>query len=242
MFLISLLLFVDSQPWLRYAVTSAMLGLLGWMALCPGNDRSRKKRNWIFIALLALSLFWLRYPILFYPRYLEIDEAQMLSQAITFQSHPIPWVDVDGTTSGPLNSYVLLWCVPLGLHPTYFTTRLFGLFCLAGMLGLLYLACQSVAGTRLARLCVLPTFLFFGFVTFYDWVHYTSEHLSLFLLAWVIYLLTRLRRSSDSLYCISLLGLLLGITPFAKLQSTLPAGFLGLLGIVLLLKQGRRKK
>ena len=66
----------------------------------------------LFFALFFSAMLALRWAGISYGNELNPDESQMLAQAMRFVSHPVPWRDVDGTTSGPLNS--LLLTVPLG--------------------------------------------------------------------------------------------------------------------------------
>ncbi len=244
--MMSLILFLDRHLWLYRLLCGVLLAMTGWLAVRPllRSDRPAL-RGWgrplFFLLALVATLFALRYPIFFYPTYLEMDEAQMLSQAITFHVHPIPWHDVDTGTGGPLDSQALLWCVPFGVAPTYVTTRIFGLLCVAGMFVFLHLTGRRLAGEGLSRLALLPTFLFFGFTSMFDWVHYSSEHLSLLLLAASLYLLTGLWRRPDSRISAFALGVLLGLLPFAKLQSVLPGAFLGLTGIAILATRKRRE-
>lgn len=226
-------------------VTMACLLLVGFLVLAPllgpwdGAYKSWWRQPWLLMICLAVCLFAYRWPILFYPLAISPDEAQMLAQAITYQSHPVPWRDVDGTTSGPINSYALLWSVPFGLHPDYLTARLTGLFCALGMLIFLYLAGRRIAGDLGARIALMPIFLFLCFAQAPDFVHYSSEQVSLLLLGCAIYLLTRLHRRPAALFLNVSLGFVLGLLPYAKLQSSLTGVFLGLASVWLLWMSAR---
>jgi len=237
--MMSLILFLDRH------LCAALLAGTGWLALRPLLRQEMGRKGWnrpaLFLLALVTTLFALRYPIFFYPTYLNLDEAQMLAQAITYRVHPIPWVDVDGGSGGPLDSYALLWCVPLGIVPTYVTGRIIGLACIAGMLIFLYYAGRRLAGETLTRLAILPVFLFFAFASMTDWVHYSSEHLSLFLLGASLFLLGGLRRRPDSVPWGLALGLTLGMLPFAKLQSVVPGIFIGLTAVAILTTRGYRR-
>jgi len=247
--MMSLILFLDRHLWLYRSLCGAGLAATGYLAILPQLQaggpppgragRSGWERPALFLLALVATLFVFRYPIFFYPHYLNQDEAQMLAQAITYQAHAIPWVDVDGGSGGPLDSYLLLWCVPLGITPTYLTGRLIGLCCVAGLLVFLYGTGRRLAGEALARLAILPVFLFLAFTSMPDLVHYTGEHLSLFLLGWSLFLLSGLRRTPDSIPLSLTLGLILGMLPFAKLQSALPGAFLGLTAVAILTTRGR---
>lgn len=237
--------FLDRHLWLYRLLCFLLIGVTGWLAVRPLlrsgiGGRAEKGRGALFVFFLVAALFACRYPIFFYPHHLNVDEAQMVSQALTFPVHPIPWRDMDTGSGGPLDSDVLAWSVPFGIEPSYLTARAFGLSCVAGMLVFLYLACRRLAGEGIARLAVLPVFLFFSLVAMADWVHYTSEHLSLLLLGGGLFLLGELRRRPASVPLAAGLGFVLGLLPFAKLQSVLPGIFLGCAALGILAVRGPR--
>jgi hypothetical protein len=225
--------FVDAHRQLSSLIKTGCLLLVGFLVLASvltrslGAHRSWWRRPRLFLICLPLCLFAYRFPVLCYPFAINPDEAQMLAQAITYQNHPIPWRDVDGTTSGPINSYALLWCVTIGLHPGYSTARLTGMFCALGMLMFLFLAGRRIAGDVGARIALMPIFLFLCFTQAPDFIHYSSEQVSLLFLGCAIYLMTRLHGRPGSLFLNVSLGFVLGMLPYAKLQSTLPGAFLG---------------
>src|SRR4051795_7991380 len=101
----------------------SLAGVLGLCVAAAHGLARRDPRRWTpaFLTSCALLLLALRGPIVF-DRRLHIDEAQMTAQAITAASHPIPWKSFDPTTSGPLNTYVLLlphlFGVPIGAVAT----------------------------------------------------------------------------------------------------------------------------
>ncbi|HUB66987.1 MAG TPA: hypothetical protein VL981_05835 [Candidatus Methylacidiphilales bacterium] len=198
-------------PMLKTAVRFAFIKHPGW-----------------FLAFMAAALFACRYPAFFYPEHLNPDEAQMVAQAITYESHPVPWRDVDGGTAGPLDSYTLLWCVPFGFQPTYLTSRFFELLLVLGMLIFLYGASRHVAGDLAARLGLLPAFVFLAVTAFGEFIHYSTEEVSVFLAGAAVFLLTGWRRRPGSFFSCAAVGFILGLLPFAKLQSILLGGFLGL--------------
>ncbi len=239
MSLLDVVVYVDGHFWVRTGIKTACLLGVGCLSLAPlfGGRTCWWRRSWLFFLFLALSLLVYRSPVLFFPNYIDVDEAQMLSQAITYQSYPMPWRDIDGTTSGPLNSYVLLWCAPFGIKPSYLTGRVAGLFCLLIMMVFLCRAGSRMAGALAGRLAILPAFLFLCFTTEIDFIHFSSEQVSLVLLSGALYLLTRLRRTPEAASLPLSLGLVLGLLPLAKLQSCPPGAALGLMAAWLIWKR-----
>ena len=244
-FLIDPLIYIDAHPWIRGPLNFGLVLMTGLLALAPlwkrgnGGGRSWWQRSWLFFAFLGVSLFACRYAIVFYEKYINIDEAMLVAQAVTYESHPIPWRDVDPTTSGPLNGYAVLWGVPFGIHPGYISARMAGLFCILGMLIFLYLAGRRIAGEIAARLTVLPVYLFLCFTAFPDYIHYTSEQVSLLLIGMAVCFLERMQRATSTIWSIIAFGIVVGLLPFAKLQSALPGAALGLSAIWLLVMRRR---
>ena len=98
---------------------------------------------------------------------------------------------VDTGTSGALNIYPLTLPALLGGTISYVSARLLGWILLSGTFALLYLAFLPLIGTNLAQLALLPLFsctLLFGH---FEFLHYSSERVSLFLLAACVLLLSR---------------------------------------------------
>jgi len=232
MHLVDFLVYVDSHPILASAIIEGGMVATGLLAVAPLLPRRFLaplfRQPWLFFLVMALTMFACRYPAFFCPRYFDPDEPQMLAQAITYETHPVPWRDVDGGSGGPLNSYALLWCLPFGIQPTYLTGRVFQTLCLLATFILLYLTGRRVAGDVAARIALLPAFLFISWTVAHDFVHYSSEEVSIFLLSWALYLLIRLSRQPGARFLIVQLGFVLGLLPFAKIQSVMLGGFLGL--------------
>src|SRR5580700_2272527 len=79
-----------------------LLGWRVWRMFCP-------RASWLdhpavfFVLVFAAILAWRR-PQIGWAHEINVDESQMLAQGVRYLSHPVPWRDVDGTTSGPLDS------------------------------------------------------------------------------------------------------------------------------------------
>ncbi len=225
----------DTHPasyWLIATVPTLLW--LGWIAHgLWRNHASRpvpRKKNVAFALLLFGVLLAWRWPFLLSATELgNPDESQLVAGAITLSHDPVFYRAVDGTTSGPLNFYALLPTHWLGIPQDYFNARFTGLLLLWGGM----LATQSLLtlayGTALARLAMTPGVLFLASATDTDFIHYTSEHVSLFLIPAGWWLLWRYRdaplsgRPSNGWL---LAALTAGLLPWAKLQSSLFAAAL----------------
>jgi len=168
------------------------------------------------LVLLLFLLAW-RWPFLLVTTGLNPDESQHIAGALTLTHDPVFWRSVDGNTSGPLNFYALLPLHWLGLPLGYFSARLTGLLLVWGAL----LAClRTLTGTfgrSAAWLGVLPAAAFFATVTHPDWLHYSTEHLPLLLIAVPFWLLAT--RQSGDRSRLWAAGFIAGTAAWAKLQA-----------------------
>lgn len=211
-------------------------------ASSPATLHSRGSRV-LFALLLALMVFGFRWPVFFHGDLWNMDECQMLSGAMTLAKHPIFWKSVDGTTTGPLNDYVLLLPKLVGAPLNFFSARVVGALLFASSLILTAAALRRVVPEPLARLAVMPAALFLGLTTFWNFVNYTSEHAPVFLLSLAIAALFHAlftarpgtRGRSASLF---LASFCLGCLPFAKLQTTPMGLWVAVFGLGSLLADG----
>lgn len=189
----------------------------------------------VFAATLAVALPLWRLRSLLYNGEINVDESQILSQALKYLADPLPWRSVVGGSSGPLNTWILLWAPLFGLKLGYLTARITSLLCVFTTLIGCVLALREIAGARLALLLTLPAASLLLSTLNFDFVHFSSEQFPATLCAWTVYLLVK-QRHSLSRFRAFLVGLLAGSFPFTKLQVA-PAGILlFLLGAVLILK------
>jgi hypothetical protein len=186
------------------------------------------------VALIAV-ISLLRLPWILFPHELNVDESQMLAQGMKFLLDPVPWRSVDGTSGGPLNSYLISLFLLLGVRPGYVFVHLLAnaLVCLQLLTAHQTLLRLSVGSKRTAACGILPMILFYGFTDQADYLHYSSEllpalFLALAFLCFVVWL-DEYRdgsRASQSLL-LFLAGLALGAVPFCKLQALPIAATLG---------------
>jgi hypothetical protein len=174
----------------------------------------------IFVILAIMLLTFMRMPALVFNRELNADESQMLSHAITLYQDPVYWRSVDGTTIGPLDNYLLVIPKLFGFQINYTTGRVMGLLCSIGALLFIFSAMKKWFGPSTARIAFTVPILFLSFTQEADFIHYSSEQLPVLLLAFTIWLLSKLTESKQlSTGTTFLLGFIAGMMPFAKLQS-----------------------
>lgn len=117
----------------------------------------------------------------------------------------------------------------LHLSPDYAGLRLVGLLCTLASIAFQYGALHRLFGAAVARVAILPVLIGTALMVEPDYVHYSSELVSILLLSMAFYglaVLWSLRTASKRLTLIAFgTGLALGALPYAKLQSA-PIGFL----------------
>lgn len=239
-----ILLLFDTHPaayWTIAGLGSAVMA--GWTAFSfshRGKKMSPRSHAIVTGVVLFLSLLAWRWPPLFGNHEFNPDESQLLAGALTLKQDPVFWRSVDGTTSGPLNFYALLPLHAFGLPLDYFVARLSGLLMIWGTLWGLYalLRCEFDPGLVLTGLG--PGWAMAAAMTDWDFIHYSSEHLSILLIAlssWLLWRSHRRRNTGlpfDRMSWISA-GLLMGMLPWAKLQSAPLAATLAVWGTCLAL-------
>ncbi len=223
----------DHHPdsyWLM--VAGPTLLLFAW-ALIPIRESLRRQpdkvKSWIWSGLVVfLFLFAWRWPWLLSAHGLNPDESQHVAGALTLAVDPVFFRSVDGATSGPLNFFATL---PLALtvgQIDYFTVRLTGLFLVWGSLLLGYQTARALTGAAVARLGLLPAAMFFATTDDWDFIHYSTEHLPVFLFCLTLWLLVRAKAAQHPRGWLVAAGLAAGLSPWAKLQmGPITAGLIG---------------
>ena len=109
----------DSSPFAYWAVIYFFCWLLTWAVLT-----NKFRSPWLFLGASFLLLFLLRLSSIVYNQEINPDESQMIAQALTLRYDPVFWRSVDGTTGGPLNTYLLTLVGLFGLPYDYITAHL----------------------------------------------------------------------------------------------------------------------
>jgi hypothetical protein len=173
----------------------------------------------LFFLSIAASLAIARYPVLLAGE-LNVDETQFIASACKLFKDPVFFRSVDCGTSGPVNIFPLMLPAMAGVSPDYASSRVVGLVIIVLTIFVLYRAFALIAADGVARLAVLPAAGFFAILKNNDFVHYSSEHVSLLLVALSLYCCLFVLRHPQR-YAVPLfgLGLLTTAAFFAKMQS-----------------------
>jgi hypothetical protein len=233
---------VSYPMWANYPLPSFPLALCapssvaGWVllgaaaaCLClAGRRENPGARLWLWWLLLGGALLAFRWPLIWLPHELHPDESQLLAGALTLRHDPMFWRSVDGCTAGPLDYFALL---PAAFFPGitgYTVARLTATLLIWGMLVAAGETVALITNRPLIRMVVLPAAVFAAFTTSPEFLHYSTELVPGLLLALAVLMSVRqsIRPSPRNLWAVALL---LGATPFAKLQAGPVAAGLGLL-------------
>lgn len=190
----------------------------------------------IFIGLSLLLVAFMRLPILVFNQEINPDESQMIAHAITLKHFPLYWQSVDGTTIGPLDNYALIFPSFFGFPFDYTSARIIGLLFVLGSLWFFYQSLIHFFDKTTAQLSLLPVVFFVAFTQEADFVHYSSEQLPVLLLNIGLWVLSKITSASrlkpPSLNTIFFLGVVLSMSPFAKIQVVPQAAVIGAFALV----------
>ncbi|MHA4739505.1 hypothetical protein [Dyadobacter sp. MSC1_007] len=175
--------------------------------------------DWRWATAFFAILFLMRYPFIAYNHELDIDESQMLVQAMSLKKFWIYWKHVDGLTQGPLTSYLLIVPSWLGMPFDYTSARLLGFIVLCLTLTATFLTFRNLFKEPVAVIIFIPV-AFFYLLSQGSFSSLYNEYLVLCLLAICFWLFSlSYRQSQPDARLLFLLGFVSGMVPFAKLQG-----------------------
>lgn len=200
---------------------------------CEKKGIASRWWRWIslgFFGTFAVALVVWRWRSLNYNGEINVDESQILAQALRYQLDPIPWRSVDGASGGPLYTWALFWAPLVGLKFSYLVARITGLACYFATVAGLSLGLCRIVGRRFGLLLTMPVATLSLTAINFDYVFFSSEQLPMALMASVFYFLVAQvpLPTAGKAYVI---GLVTGALPFCKVQAG-PAGIvLWLIGV-----------
>lgn len=226
----------------RLLLGALMLFAITWILLNGINTKNTTKNisrfkklflsKYTFIVILFIGTIILKLSNTILPEQ-NVDESNWIVNAATFYSGGILWKDVTGGTGGPLIFIPLSLLNVIGIGLNYNTVRFFGLvICILPSIYFFWKAILNLSNKVVAGIAILPLCFFFITTNTSDFIAYNSEHVPLLLATISIYLLLSLQFSQLNVSRLAILGIVLGLFPWAKLQA-IPIGFVvGTLAIV----------
>jgi hypothetical protein len=211
-----------------------LAALCGLAFLMHGRARavvSRLCPPWLYCLLLIFTLLIIRLPT-FLPGSLNPDESVFLAGAMKLRHHPVFWEAVDGATSGPLNFYPLTLLNMLGLPFDYATARLLNVICIGATIAVAYRIARLFMDEWAARLTPLPALAAVMAFRTEDFIHYSSECVSVLLIAVATWMLVAEESDTRASWLRAAgVGALVALIPLAKLQASPIAAIIALGGI-----------
>lgn len=177
----------------------------------------------IFVAVIGSRLPGIRCPVELNP-----DESQLMVQALRYADDMLPWRSVDGTTSGPLNSWFVLLVRTLGLPFTYSCLHAVSALLLGVIVATSYLTVRLFSPMRQAVWVGFVGTLAVAFSSAGDFMHFSTEHVPATMLAAATYgCVWVLKKNTPTLPVLLVAAFLAGLVPWAKLQGVPVAGIVG---------------
>jgi hypothetical protein len=224
-----LLLWCGSHPVFFYLV--ALMALFSTVVLAVWSPRAESGRRLelVFLGGVFTTLFAWRWPIFLAPFPLNPDECTWAAGALKALVSFAPWHGFNPGTSGPLNVYIVVLPALFGAPISFASGRIIATCLLGTTMLALYYGVKWMHGARVARLALVPAIIFLSLTTDWDFVSYSSEHLSICLttiaLAASVYLAKEASPFSSRLAASAIAGFCIGSTLFAKPQAV-PLAFL----------------
>ena len=197
---------------------AAMIFLATQMAV--GTFRNHPPPRWwqpSFQAALVIALILCRLPSILFNGQINVDESQVLAQAMRCSRDPTPWHGFVGGSGGPFNTYVLLWQPLAGFPVSFAASRVTAIVLQWAMLSGLQRGIQEILSARLSALFILPAATLFITAMNLDFMFCAGELLPAALCSWVVAGIAiqqrRPRRGRAFM-----IGVACGMLPFTKIQ------------------------
>lgn len=149
---------------------------------------------------------------------LNPDETQMIANAIGIASRDYNIVYFDGNSSGVFNSLILVWPKIFGLDITFLTTRISAIILLSLIIFLTFRILKQNMNNSVSYLLILPLIIFFSFTKDPDFLHYSSELLSTFIIILSYWLFIKFEENNSKNFFYFLIPVILSFIFFSKIQ------------------------
>ena len=208
----------------------------------PGWVRQLSGSRLLFFGGIAGGLLLCRFPSMLWGP-MNPDEGLFLVAAQKLFRDPIFFRTVDCGTSGPLNVYPMMLPALFGISPDYLSARLISVMIVAASVYCIYRTFALVVDEKTARIAVIPAAGVFAVVKDRDFYHYSSEDVSLLLLALALNIAVRTFRKPERYqWKVTGLGLLTGAAFFAKMQAVPIAGCISMVAILYIYRNSQVQK
>jgi hypothetical protein len=211
---------------LCYVVLLIPAALVWWNCCCArgifrtGRIAARVACSRVTLfASVAIGLLVCRFPSLLNDPS-NPDESHLLATAHKLFFDPVFFRAANCGSTGPFNVWPLMLPALAGITPDYATGRLILILIVLLSLYFLYRAIAQVGADHVARMAILPGFGFFSLVTYPDFLHYSTEYVSILVTSLAMFACLRtVRDPRRHAWPLVGLGALVAVGFFAKQQS-----------------------
>jgi hypothetical protein len=180
--------------------------------------------SYLFLFVISLGILILRIPTLGVSE-INVDESEWIAGAATLMKDFRFWHSVNGTTSGPLNIVPLCHINLFGFGLNYSIVRLCSLiFIVIPTVILTFKSLKIISNENIAKLMIVPVFVFFAIGEHMDITAFNSEHFPMLFISLIIYFFIKgnfIVVDADRKFHINLLlcGIITGLLPYFKMQA-----------------------
>jgi len=207
----------------KYSVAGAENADVG--AEPPSLWPKRWLSAWVVVPFLVAAVLISRVPAIHCNEETNVDESVFMAQVMRLAIDPVPWRGMDGTTSGPVNTWALALIHQLGVPMEYAYVHAYAAVILGLISVLIYATFRQIMSRLLAFGGAAVGAAIIVLREEYDFIHYSSELVPCLLMAGsLLCIALRFQTGRRRLVPDFCAGLLLGMMPWAKLQSILGAG------------------
>ena len=200
----------------------ALLAFLPLLRLPPAESKTLQTllSDRLFVTLLMLMLIVLRLP-----NFIELeqnpDESSLLLSARTLLHSPFFWISAEMQAIGPISTFAVALPGLFGFPVDYTSLKFVTVAIWCVTFGLMFAGLRRLYGGSLARILILPLAVVPATATYWDYLAYNGEHMAFLLLALAFYVQVRLFGDTDNSGRLPafLLGVILAMVPFAKIQA-----------------------
>lgn len=219
----------DESPVVYQAIGNLLIILAGILSIYVFRDSKLFSKAPIVvfaIAMYLIVLLMMRMPAIVYNHLFNPDENLFIVGAMTLAQEPIYWDSVDGCTSGPLNFYIItLFCELFHQPYDYISGRTVGILLMLGSIIFYFLSLKKLFSTNISFISLLPAVSFLATTTYSDFIHFSSEHLPIFLLGIIAFLYSKIATETQAKpLTLFVMGLIAGLITLTKLQA-IPIAF-----------------
>ena len=190
----------------------------------PSGINAKLTYLWFFLLLILVMA--IQTPN-FMVWHIHDDESQHIAEGLTLAENPAFWKSVDGTTVGPIAIYLVAAIKWLGFPVYFHSIRILNILLWFIISIFIYRIFRLKFGVAESRVLTLPVFILYPLFFHSEYISYNGEISAALLITITTYGIIRYFQQPDKRLLI-LIGFLLVLLPFTKIQVGLAAFLIGI--------------